>query len=98
MDGRRLRIAAQRLAVLALALTTLPCTVSASGDAGAPRRLTTSTAETRAPAAVVASGSRWPSSITGRKVLDQYGRVYLIRTFSSWGMASNLSKADITSA
>jgi hypothetical protein len=44
------------------------------------------------------TGPSWPSSIAGRKVLDQDGNVYLIRTFSSWGMASNLSDADITRA
>ena len=46
----------------------------------------------------VVSGPRWPTSIENRKVLDQYGDVYLIRTFSSWGMASNLSDTDIASA
>ena len=40
----------------------------------------------------------WPSSVANRKVLDQYGDVYLIRTFSSWAMASNLSNAAITTA
>ena len=45
-----------------------------------------------------ASDPRWPTSIANRKVLDQYGDVYLIRTFSSWGMASNLSDTEITSA
>ena len=50
------------------------------------------------PVVTDASDPRWPTSIANRKVLDQYGDVYLIRTFSSWGMASNLSDADITSA
>ena len=40
----------------------------------------------------------YPASISDRKMLDQYGDVYLMRTFSSWSMASNLSDADITTA
>ena len=98
MDGRRLGIAALTLAVVTVALPNVPSTVSASGDPGATGCSMTTAADTRIPEAIVASGPRWPSSIVGRKVLDQYGRVYLIRTFSSWGMASNLSNANITTA
>jgi hypothetical protein len=58
----------------------------------------TPAADARQSAGLLASGPRWPSSVAGRKVLDQYGRVYLIRTFSSWAMASHLTNAQITSA
>jgi hypothetical protein len=40
----------------------------------------------------------YPASISGRKLLDQHGNVYLAHTFSSWSMASHLSNADITQA
>lgn len=38
----------------------------------------------------------YPASISGRKVLDQNGDVFLMRTFSSWGMAVQLTDAQIT--
>lgn len=39
----------------------------------------------------------YPASISGRKILDQNGHVYLARTFSSWGMFK-LTDANITTA
>lgn len=42
--------------------------------------------------------SRYPASVSGRKLLDQHGNVYLMRTFSSWAIASNLSLSEITTA
>lgn len=50
--------------------------------------------------AVSASPSSFlvPKSISGRKILDQNGGVFLLNTMSSWAMASNLSNADITTA
>jgi Putative collagen-binding domain of a collagenase/Fibronectin type III domain/Protein of unknown function (DUF4038) len=45
----------------------------------------------------VVADPRWPSSIVGRKVLDQFGDVYLMRTFSSWSI-TDLSDAEITTA
>jgi len=33
-----------------------------------------------------------------RKFLDQYGAVYLLKTFSSWGMGQNLTDAEIVTA
>ena len=40
----------------------------------------------------------YPATISGRKVRDQNGNVYLNKTMSSWGMAQNLSNANITIA
>jgi hypothetical protein len=97
MERRRLGIAALTLTVATVALPTIP-TVRASGEAVLSGRSTPAVAETPATTTIAASAPRWPSSIVGRKVLDQHGRVYLIRTFSSWGMASHLSNANITSA
>ena len=51
-----------------------------------------------APTVAVSSNPRWPSSIAGRKILDQYGDVYLMRSFSSWSMAMNLTDSEITTA
>ena len=73
-------------------------TVAGSDDPGGDPFQVSATAGTPMPVVADASDPRWPTSIANRKVLDQYGDVYLIRTFSSWGMASNLSNADITSA
>jgi hypothetical protein len=98
MNGRRLAVAALTLMVVTVAVPNSALTASGPGETGAtgcPMRTAT---EMPAGTTAAASGPRWPSSIAGRKVLDQYGRVYLIRTFSSWGMASQLSNADITSA
>jgi hypothetical protein len=41
---------------------------------------------------------RYPASISGRKLLDQTGNVILMRTMSSWAMASHLTNAQITTA
>jgi len=51
-----------------------------------------------APRLPISTDQRWPSSIAGRKILDQHGDVYLLRTFSSWAMAMNLTDAEITQA
>lgn len=40
----------------------------------------------------------YPKTISGNKVLDQNGNVFLAYTFSSWRMAQRLSNADITDA
>src|SRR5215218_3733024 len=71
---------------------------SGSGEASAATSAGVAAADVAALPGAVSSDPRWPSSIANRKVLDQHGDVYLIRTFSSWAMASNLSDADITSA
>ncbi len=41
---------------------------------------------------------RWPTIVSGRKVLDQFGDTYLMKVFSSWGMAQNLTNSEITDA
>ena len=94
LDGRRFGIAVVAT-VAATTLSMFGLTVSGSDDPGGAAFMGPA-----APTRVVtdASDPRWPTSIANRKVLDQYGDVYLIRTFSSWGMASNLSDAEITSA
>ena len=55
-----------------------------------------------AVAAVSTVGARvttglYPASISNRKLLDQYGNVYLARPFSSWGMFK-ITDAEITTA
>lgn len=42
------------------------------------------------------SGLRYPTSISGRKVLDQDGYPYLMKTMAAWSMGQNLFNADIT--
>jgi hypothetical protein len=43
-------------------------------------------------------GTLRPASISGKKLLDQNGDVYLVKTFSSWKLANKLSNAEITTA
>ena len=40
----------------------------------------------------------YPVSVSSRKWLDQFGNVFLLKTMSSWGMAQELSDANITIA
>jgi hypothetical protein len=44
------------------------------------------------------SRHRWPTTVSERKVLDQFGDTYLMRVFASWGMAQNLTNSEITDA
>jgi hypothetical protein len=44
------------------------------------------------------SRHRWPTIVSQRKILDQFGDPYLMRIFSSWGMAQNLTNSEITDA
>ena len=95
--GRRYRTAAVAVIVVAATLPLFAWTLSGRGDPNFVA-LGSGHADAAAPAALDASDPRWPSSISNRKVLDQFGDVYLARTFSSWGMASNLSNTQITTA
>src|SRR3954454_13632010 len=60
------------------------------------RRAPTASAAVGVAAGV--GGARGPVTVSGRKVLDQFGDVYLIRSLASWGLASNLSNSDVASA
>jgi hypothetical protein len=94
---RRLRIAVLAGTAVTATLSMSAPTVSGSGDASAARSTVSAAADVPTRGSV-ASGRRWPSSIAKRKILDQFGHVYLVRTFSSWAMASLLSNAQITRA
>ena len=98
LGRRRLRFALAGGALVAAAVTacTAPLKVPSDPGGGAPGSSTT----TSAPATTWPPGStpRWASSISGRKILDQNGNVYLMRTFSSWAMAMNLTDQEITQA
>ena len=50
------------------------------------------------PTVAATSDRRWPSSVAGRKILDQYGNVHPLKVFSAWGMTQNLTDAEITEA
>ena len=52
----------------------------------------------RAASTATAAAPPYPASVENRKILDQNGDVYLMRTFSSWGMAQQLTPAEITTA
>lgn len=59
------------------------------------------TGTTTGAAAISVAGApafTFPASISGRKVLDQFGDVYLCKVFSSWAMAFHLTNAEITQA
>jgi hypothetical protein len=74
--------------------TTVPQASGVDDGSGAPVELT--------PLASCSSAGGQPgcvpTAVSGRKLLDQNGDVYLMRTFSSWAMASNLSDDEITTA
>ena len=96
LDLRRLRFAMAGGALVAAMLSacTAPMKVVHGGSGGGGP--TTSGAPV--PTVPIPSDKRWPTSIAGRKILDQNGNVYLMRTFSSWAMAMNLTDAEITQA
>jgi hypothetical protein len=96
--GRQLRLALLAATVMVATLSTLAVPVREAGAAPVAPSTVTSAEDAPVGAVAAVARPRWPRSITGRKVLDQYGRVYLIRTFSSWTMASHLTNAQITQA
>jgi Putative collagen-binding domain of a collagenase/Protein of unknown function (DUF4038) len=98
VDRRWRRITAGTATFVAATLLACPLPVSGSGDRDVAPSTVTAAADTPTSTATVPSARRWPSSIARRKILDQYGRVYLIRSFASWAMASHLSNARITAA
>jgi hypothetical protein len=75
--------------------TAAPSTSGAPVTAAAPTTVVPRAVEPSAPSE---SQDRWPTTVSGRKVVDQFGDPYLIKAFSSWGMAQNLNDADITAA
>jgi len=83
-----------------VAVTLAAFTSTASGIRTVP--ITGTVAVTLAAFTSTASGSfanvLVPVSVSGRKILDQNGNVYLLPTLSSWGMTTQLSDADITSS
>src|SRR5215217_3007349 len=67
----------------------------------------TTTSSTSAPATPTSSTTLseppvsqqlWPTKVSGRRVVDQFGGTYLMKAFSSWGMAQNLNDSQITEA
>ena len=44
------------------------------------------------------SRTPWPTTVSGRKIVDQFGDTYLMKVFSSWGMAQNLTDSEISDA
>lgn len=44
------------------------------------------------------AGFGYPVGVEGRRFVDQHGKVFLLKTMSSWAMAQNCSDAEITQA
>jgi hypothetical protein len=44
------------------------------------------------------SGFAYPVSVANRRFIDQNGKVYLLKTMSSWAMSQNCTEAEITQA
>ena len=85
--------------------TLAPPTIASTATTVAPT--VTPGAVTSAPPAIPSTVTQvtptvarhpWPTTISGRKVLDQFGDTYLMKVFSSWGMAQNLTNSEITDA
>ncbi len=55
-------------------------------------------AETEHASRTVAVGFAYPVSAANRRFIDQTGKVYLLKTMSSWAMSQNCSDAEITQA
>ncbi len=85
----KVRLAAATAVLLSLAVVACSCTPKVKGAVQSGASV---------PTWPVSPDRRFPSSIAGRKILDQNGNVYLMRTFSSWAMAMNLTDAEITQA
>ena len=84
-------------ALVAVCLATAACVLEAAEPSpGASGCIPSTTTGTAPPPAT--TGVHYPARISGPKILDQDGRVYLMRTFSSWAMAQQLSNAEITTA
>src|SRR5689334_11358127 len=43
-------------------------------------------------------GFAYPVSTANRRFIDQTGKIYLLKTMSSWAMSQNCSDAEITQA
>jgi Protein of unknown function (DUF4038)/Putative collagen-binding domain of a collagenase len=78
--------------------TPRPVTVAppAIADTVPPANADTATPPTRSKGS--ASPARWASGVSGRRVVDQFGDPYLMKVFSSWGMAQNLTDIEVTKA
>jgi hypothetical protein len=44
------------------------------------------------------AGFGYPAAVEGRRFVDPNGKVFLLKTMSSWAMAQNCSDAEITQA
>jgi len=55
-------------------------------------------AETENVSRTVAGGFACPVSAANRRLIDQTGKVYLLKTMLSWAMSQNSSDAEITQA
>ena len=54
--------------------------------------------ETENASRKVAGGFAYPVSTAHRRFIDQTGKIYLLKTMSSWAMSQNCSDAEITQA
>ncbi len=81
-------------------MTSVPPTVAGTATQDTPGPTSVAPAGTAGstPSTPTDSRDRWPTTVSGRKVLDQSGDTYLMKVFSSWGMAQNLTDAEITQA
>ena len=43
-------------------------------------------------------GFAYPAGVVNRRFIDQNGKIYLLKTMSSWAMSQNCSDAEITQA
>jgi hypothetical protein len=55
-------------------------------------------AETENASRTATGGFAYPVSTANRRFIDQTGKVFLLRTMSSWAMSQNCSNAEITQA
>jgi hypothetical protein len=94
-NRRRLRIAGAAALVVALVVVLVLALNRPDDSNDSPPAAASSVPFETIP---VSSELRWPASVSGRKILDQNGDVYLMRTFSSWAIPMNLTDVEITTA
>ena len=83
------------LVILAAPMLLAQCAPAYTSE---PTQRPTTSVPVTAPPSPPAPQLRWPTAVSGRRVVDQFGDTYLMKVFSSWGMAQNLTNAEITEA
>src|SRR5690349_6335790 len=81
-----------------LAIVTAVVILLSFGTTGAEPQNTERTVRPKAAPGQGSMDFAYPVRIANRRFIDHSGRIYLLRTMSSWAMSQNCSDAEITQA